>query len=284
MTRTRAQTSAALAAILTTIVAVAPAVAQDHDQASHSEHGAAHNEPQDIVRELAALRARVAQLEAVLQLGHRPVTAEDQSTPTHKGHGSKDGHGAGDGQRMDMGMGKDMGKDMGMGRAMATDGAMAMGGMRGMRGMMGMGPKAKDQGGATDAMVVRTDLPGFPGASHLYHIGATGFFLDHAEHIGLTSDQQVRLNTKMQQTLLAQSEHDRRIERLEETLWSLTAASTPDIERIEEAVRAIESERAEKRLAFIRAVGEAAKVLTDEQRQTLAGARPVDMAGQGEGD
>ena len=282
MTRTRAQTSAALAAILTTIVAVAPAVAQDHDQASHSEHGAAHNEPQDIVRELAALRARVAQLEAVLQLGHRPVTAEDQSTPTHKGHGSKDGHGAGDGQRMDMGMGKDMG--MGMGRAMATDGAMAMGGMRGMRGMMGMGPKAKDQGGATDAMVVRTDLPGFPGASHLYHIGATGFFLDHAEHIGLTSDQQVRLNTKMQQTLLAQSEHDRRIERLEETLWSLTAASTPDIERIEEAVRAIESERAEKRLAFIRAVGEAAKVLTDEQRQTLAGARPVDMAGQGEGD
>ena len=276
MTRTRAQTSAALAAILTTIVAVAPAVAQDHDQVSHSEHGAAHNEPQDIVRELAALRARVAQLEAVLQLGHRPVTAEDQSTPTHKGHGSKDGHGADDGQRMDMGMG--------MGRAMATDGAMAMGGMRGMRGMMGMGPKAKDQGGATDAMVVRTDLPGFPGASHLYHIGATGFFLDHAEHIGLTSDQQVRLNTKMQQTLLAQSEHDRRIERLEETLWSLTAASTPDIERIEEAVRAIESERAEKRLAFIRAVGEAAKVLTDEQRQTLAGARPVDMAGQGEGD
>ena len=279
MTRTRAQTSAALAAILTTIVAVAPAVAQDHDQASHSEHGAAHNEPQDIVRELAALRARVAQLEAVLQLGHRPVTAEDQSTATHKGHGSKDGHGAGDGQRMDMGMGKDM--DMGMGMAMATDGAMAMGGMR---GMMGMGPKAKDQGGVTDAMEVRTDLPGFPGASHLYHIGATGFFLDHAEHVGLTSDQQVRLNTKMQQTLLAQSEHDRRIERLEETLWSLTAASTPDIERIEEAVRAIESERAEKRLAFIRAVGEAAKVLTDEQRQTLAGTRPVDMAGQGEGD
>lgn len=275
MTRRRARTSAALAAVLTAVVAVAPAAAQDHDQTSHGEHAVAHDEPQDIVRELAALRARVAQLEAVLQLGHRPATAED---PPSGDHGSKSGHGAGDGQRMGMG------KGMGVGKTMATDGAMAMGGMRGMRGMMGMGPKAKDQGGATDAMEVRSDLPGFPGASHLYHIGATGFFLDHAKHIDLTPNQLARLNSKKQETLLAQSEHDRRIERREETLWSLTAASTPDIERIEKEVRAIEGERAEKRLAFIRAVGEAAEVLTEEQRQTLAGTRPADMAGQGEGD
>jgi len=150
--------------------------------------------------------------------------------------------------------------------------------------MMGMGPKAKDAEGDTDAMEVRSELPGFPGASHIYHIGATGFFLDHADHINLTLVQKTKLNEKKQATLLAQSESDRRIERLEEVLWSLTAASRPDIASIEKEVRAIEALRADKRLSFIRAVGEAALILTEEQRETLAGTRPKDVVGQGEDD
>ena len=32
-------------------------------------------------------------------------------------------------------------------------------------------------------------LPGVPGVLHFYHIGATGFFLDHQEHIQLSVEQ-----------------------------------------------------------------------------------------------
>ena len=252
-----------------------PAIAQNHGDGEHSKHETQEvSGNANIVKELAALRAQVAQLEASLQLGHRPVSSSSDSTAAH----------AAEKQNAMGGM-----ANMGGGRQM---GMSAMGGMGssdakpigGMRSMMGMGPKAKDVKGTSDAMEVRSDLPGFPGASHIYHIGATGFFLDHNEHIDLTLEQKTRLNEKKQEILLAQSEFDRRIEGLEEVLWSLTAASTPDIKRIETEVRAIEAQRAEKRLAFIRAVGEAAQILTAEQRQTLAGTRPVDVAGQGKGD
>jgi hypothetical protein len=48
-------------------------------------------------------------------------------------------------------------------------------------------------GGMTN-MAPQSALPGFPAASHIYHIGATGFFLDHAQHINLSAEQQVQLN------------------------------------------------------------------------------------------
>ncbi len=48
-----------------------------------------------------------------------------------------------------------------------------------MMGMSKMGP----------AQTTGSELPGFPGQSHLYHVGATGFFLDHASMLNLTSEQ-----------------------------------------------------------------------------------------------
>ncbi len=45
----------------------------------------------------------------------------------------------------------------------------------------------------------------------------------------------------------------------------------PDAAAIEAKVREIEKLRGDQRLAFIRAIGEAAKVLTDDQRRALAG-------------
>ncbi len=248
-----------------------PVLAQNYRDIEQSEPETQEvRENADAVRELAALRAQVAQLEVSLLLAHRSVSSSSDSTAAY----------ASEKQNAMRGMG-DMGgkRQMGM-NAMGEMGPSDANSMGGMGGMMGMGPKAKDVDGNTDAMEVRSDLPGFPGASHIYHIGATGFFLDHNEHIDLTLEQQTRLNEKKQDILLAQSDYDRRIEGLEEVLWSLTAASTPDINRVETEIRAIEALRAEKRLAFIRAVGEAAQILTVEQRQTLAGTRPVDMAGQ----
>jgi Spy/CpxP family protein refolding chaperone len=124
------------------------------------------------------------------------------------------------------------------------------------------------------SMAPASRLPGFPGASHLYHVGATGFFLDHPQHITLSIEQQIALNRIKERALLDRSSSDRRIEEGEQELWMLTAADMPDAARIEAQVRAIEKLRGDQRLAFIRAVGEAGKVLTAGQRAALLGTNP----------
>lgn len=144
----------------------------------------------------------------------------------------------------------------GMGMGMGDD-KMEMGGMMGMGGAMS-----------------QSALPGFPGASHLYHIGATGFFLDHRQHITLTTEQQAGLNKAKEQALLAKSTSDRAVEQAEQALWTLTAADQPDVAGIEAKIAEIGKLTGERRLAFIRAVGEASKLLTDEQRKSLTGFAP----------
>jgi Spy/CpxP family protein refolding chaperone len=140
------------------------------------------------------------------------------------------------------------------------DDEMGMMGMMGMGSMKGMGKVQKTAA-----------LPGFPGASHVYHIGATGFFLDHPEHVTLTTKQQTALNGLKEKALLEKSTFQRKIEEAEQELWTLTASDQPDAAKIEAKVREVEKLRGDQRLAFIRAVGEAAKVLTDEQRKALLG-------------
>jgi Spy/CpxP family protein refolding chaperone len=143
-----------------------------------------------------------------------------------------------------------------------TIGMMGMGstGQGGVRGMKGMGK-----------MQETAALPGFPGASHIYHIGATGFFLDHPNHIKLTTQQQTALNGLKEKALLEKSSSQRKIDEAEQELWTLTASDKPDATKIDAKVRDIEKLRGDQRLAFIRAVGDAAKVLTDEQRKALLG-------------
>lgn len=139
-----------------------------------------------------------------------------------------------------------------------------------MAGMMGMSPMA----GGSPAARVQSALPGFPGASHLYHIGATGFFLDHPQHIALTLEQQAGLNQAKQQAAFAKSTADRAADQVEQELWMLTSAGQPDAAQIEAKIRESEKIRGDERLAFIRAVGEASTLLTDEQRKSLTGFAP----------
>lgn len=139
-------------------------------------------------------------------------------------------------------------------------GADMMGRMRGRQGMTGMTPVSQ--------------LPGFPGASHLYHVGAIGFFLDHPQHITLTTQQQTSLNRIKEKALLDRASSERRIEDAEQELWTLTAADVPDAAKIEAQIRAVEKLRGDQRLAFIRAVGEAGKVLTSDQQAAVLGTRP----------
>src|SRR6266567_954507 len=169
-----------------------------------------------------------------------------------------------------------------MGSGMRMGGGMqAGGGMSGMDNMQGM-PSTQDMEGMEDMMgqmmpgmssmnMPPSALPGFPGASHIYHIGATGFFLDHAEHIGLSTEQQVGLNKIKEQALLSKSASDRQVEQAEQELATLTSSDQPDLKKIEAKVRDIAKLGSDQRIAFIKAVGEAAKLLTPDQQKMLTG-------------
>lgn len=120
-------------------------------------------------------------------------------------------------------------------------------------------------------MTISGARPGIPGASHLYHLGATGFFLDHPRHIVLSTEQQKKLNQIKEQVALNRASADRSVQEAEQRLWKLTGAGQPDAAQIETKVREIGKLRTDQRLAFIHSVGEAAKVLTDEQTTILLG-------------
>ena len=154
----------------------------------------------------------------------------------------------------------------GMGMGMMDMDKMEMAGMMGMMG--GMGGK----GGSSMAMP--SALPGFPGASHLYHLGATGFFLDHRQHIALSPEQQMMLNQIKEQAALDKASAGRSVQEAEQDLWTLTAVDQPDNAQIEAKVAEIEKLRGDARLRFIGAIGDAAKILNDGQRRSLTGFAP----------
>ena len=137
-----------------------------------------------------------------------------------------------------------------------------------MMGMMGMGSMGGTKG---KKMKMASALPGFPGASHIYHIGASDFFLDHPQHITLSAEQETKLVKMKQTALTAKASGQRKIEEAEQQLWELTAADQPDAAKLEAKVREVEKLRGDQRMAFIRSVGEAAQVLTDDQRKILIG-------------
>ena len=168
------------------------------------------------------------------------------------------------------GMGGMSGGGMGMDGMMGGMGGKKMGG-GGMGGMMRMG----SMGGAKGKkMKMTAALPGFPGASHVYHIGATDFFLDHPEHITLSTEQKTKLGHLKQKAATDKATAQRKIEEAEQQLWELTAADQPDAGKIDAKVREVAKLRGDQRMAFIRSVGEAAQVLTDDQRKILLGLAP----------
>ena len=81
-----------------------------------------------------------------------------------------------------------------------------------------------------------------------------------------------------QKALLSKSTVERKIDEAEQALWERTGADEPDAAQIQDKVQAIEQLRGEQRMAFIQSVGEAATVLTDEQRQMLIGTRANETA------
>ena len=140
-------------------------------------------------------------------------------------------------------------------------------------GSMGQAPGSGSS--SASGMLMQTSLPGFPGSSHIYHVGATGFYLEYADKLGLSTQQRTSLNDIKQRALIDQSNQQRRIDEAEQALWLLTAADQPDATSVEAKIREVEKLKADQRLDFIRAVGEAAKVLTDDQRKMVLGMVPM---------
>ena len=125
---------------------------------------------------------------------------------------------------------------------------------------------------------VNPALPAFAGASHLYHVGATGFFLNLSPRIALTADQQRALTQMKSKAPSLQNAADRRIEAGEQVLWLLTAVDSPSADKITAKVREIEKARGDERIAFIQAVGEPAKLLTPQQQAQLLDNPPAAAA------
>ncbi len=244
-------------------------VAGDPD--GHQTHAQSSVGNADLAHQLSALRDKVARLETQLsQVSSSPGMAMPSQTPS----AGMDGMGKMGGMSM-MNMGDSSSNTSG-GMNMDGMGMMQMDKMK-MAGMMGMKPMM----GGMQGMGGSPPLPGFPGASHLYHLGSTGYFLDHGSHISLTTEQTAALNRIREQNALAASASDRAIEKAEEELWQLTSSDQPDISAIQSKVEEISKLEAEKRISFIRAVGEAAKLLSEDQRKSLTGFAPPAPAMEG---
>jgi Spy/CpxP family protein refolding chaperone len=143
-----------------------------------------------------------------------------------------------------------------------------------MMGMMGMAPKGGGGMGGTKSMATmqkKAALPNFPGTSHIYHVGATDFFLNHPQHIKLTPKQKGDLGRIKEKAVLVKTSAQRKIDEAEQELWTLTSSDEPDAAQIEGKIQEIAKLRGDQRIALIRAVGDAANLLTDEQRQALLG-------------
>ncbi|MGI9088814.1 MAG: hypothetical protein ACR2HH_13910 [Chthoniobacterales bacterium] len=234
-----------------------------------------------LAQQIAEMQAKAAGLQGALAQNPSPAAKKPmgQMPAASPAAGmSPAGMSSGGGMGMDkMGGGPSMAPaaaPMPMGMPMPMPMPMPMGGgMMDTMKMMGMTnmPAASPAMAPGQAAMPQSALPGFAGVSHLYHIGATGFFLDHPQHINLSGDQQAALNALKQQALAAKSSSDQQIEQAEQEIGKLTSVDQPDATLIEKKVRDIEKARADERLNFIRAVGEGAKLLTDDQRKILIG-------------
>jgi len=253
------------------------------DPDPHAKHkDTASPGDKNLASQIADLQAKVVRLEAALaKTGMSGGMGKMKDDKMMSGMGDKKKGMGAMGMEDDMMMGGMGAKKKGMGMMdMDMDEMKGMGmgmmdmDMMEMMGMMGMAPKTA--GGMTGMksmgkMQMKAAIPSFPGASHIYHIGATDFFLNHPEHIDLTAKQKGALGRLKEKTILAKTSAQRKIDEAEQELWTLTAADEPDATKIEAKIQETEKLRSAQRMALIRAVGDAAKMLTDDQREALLG-------------
>lgn len=232
--------------------------------------------------QIAEMRAEIARLQAAVdQTGTGNGT--NASPPMQMGAKKSMGMMGGEMGGMMQGMKGMEGEMGGMGAMPPAGGMAAPAKAMGMccMGMMGLPPggnagmtapaPAPPMAGMTGSS---SAMPGQPGASHLLHIGSTGFFLNHAQHITLTADQRAKLNRLKEKAMLEQASEQRKIDQAEQEVYSLTGADQADTSKIQAKISEIEKRRSEQRMNFIQAVSEASNVLTHDQHRALMGTMP----------
>ncbi len=157
-------------------------------------------------------------------------------------------------------------------------GAGGMSGMSGMGGGAGTNAKGDDHGASghgakmnmaeADGDHSKMDMASAPKPQSLYSVGGEGFFLDQSQ-VNLSVEQIQRLGQIRDRTVQGRNAAEQKIRQAEEALWKETSAAKPVQPAITTQVREIERMRADMRLALILAVGEAADVLTAEQRKMI---------------
>jgi hypothetical protein len=133
-----------------------------------------------------------------------------------------------------------------------------------------------------------TSMPLHAGAApHLFHLGASSFFLDH-EELALTSEQRSTLSGIRERAVLGYATTQRKIDQAEQDLWSLTSAEHPLASRVEAKLAEIARLWTQQRMDYIRTIGDAVAQLTDAQHKVLAmaptgtgGAASTSTAGSG---
>lgn len=79
------------------------------------------------------------------------------------------------------------------------------------------------------------------------------------------------LNRIKEKAMLDRASMQRQVDQAEQDLYALTGADQPDASKMQAKIAGIEKLRGDQRMNFIRAVGEASKVLTHEQHLVLVG-------------
>jgi Spy/CpxP family protein refolding chaperone len=223
--------------------------------------------------QITELRAKLAKLQAAVQQtgpGKKPNprSGMKMSPASDKGMGRMD-------SKSEMGMSAGGGMSMGSKSNTSPAPAPAMGmccmGKMASGGNANKSATPSDTGGMAAMSGPSSAMPGQAGASHLYHIGSNGFFLNHSKHITLTPDQTLTLNRVKEKAILDQASDQSRIDQAEQDLYTLTGADQPENAKFEAKIAEIEKLRAGQRMNFIRAVEDASNELTPEQRQALLG-------------
>ena len=111
-------------------------------------------------------------------------------------------------------------------------------------------------------------------APHLLHVGAKDFYLDHAQHIGLTPVQKRSLQRIKSETMQQKATSQKQIDAAEQELWQLTSADQPNSAQIDSKVNEIAKFNATQQVAIIHAVSMASNVLTPDQRAEVVKSAP----------
>ena len=265
-------TLAGLAVTSAVLIWPTGSIALAQSQSQPKQSNSAQSDEPTMADQIAHLKASIVRLET--QIAGKRGSPGGGKNVGKGGKGGMSGMGHG-GQSGGMG-------DQGKGGKGSMGGKGGKGGMGGMGGsqkkgdIMGSGAGSSAMGTMTGSASEQASLPGFAGASHLYHIGASDFFLDHDEHIMLSLEQRSDLGRIREQSQLQSATFDRQIAELEQELWVLTASDMPDIVQIEKKIRQIAQVAGDQRLAFIRSVGVAAQVLSEDQRGVLVGDIPIE--------